>query len=91
MSQKLDASYAVIGIDIGENSFHIVGQNPAVSSCCGRNVGCGHVWTAPGWQEESSLCGVGRCGHVFGLSARGSVSFRETFVARLYSFRSIGL
>ena len=37
MSQKLDASYAVIGIDIGENSFHIVGQNPAVSSCCGRS------------------------------------------------------
>jgi transposase len=27
MSQKLDASPAVIGIDIGKNSFHIVGQN----------------------------------------------------------------
>jgi hypothetical protein len=30
----------------------------------------GHVWTAPGWQEESSLCSVGRSGHVFGLFAR---------------------
>ncbi|MCG2645591.1 MULTISPECIES: hypothetical protein [Bradyrhizobium] len=30
----------------------------------------GHVWTAPGWQGESSLCGVGRSGHVFGLFAR---------------------
>src|SRR5206468_6129427 len=27
MSQKLDASPAVIGIDIGKNSFHIIGQN----------------------------------------------------------------
>src|SRR5260370_20864899 len=27
MSQNLDASPAVIGIDIGKNSFHIVGQN----------------------------------------------------------------
>jgi transposase len=27
MSQKLDSSPAVIGIDIGKNSFHIVGQN----------------------------------------------------------------
>jgi hypothetical protein len=30
----------------------------------------GHVWTAPGWQGESSLCGVGRSCHVFGLLAR---------------------
>jgi hypothetical protein len=29
----------------------------------------GDVWTAPGWQEESSLYSVGRCGHVFGLFA----------------------
>ena len=27
MSQKLDTSPAVIGIDIGKNLFHIVGQN----------------------------------------------------------------
>lgn len=27
MSQKLDTSPAVIGMDIGKNSFHIVGQN----------------------------------------------------------------
>jgi transposase len=27
MSQKLDTSPGVIGIDIGRNSFHIVGQN----------------------------------------------------------------
>ena len=27
MSQKLDTSPAVIGIDISKNSFHIVGQN----------------------------------------------------------------
>jgi hypothetical protein len=27
MSQKLDTSPALIGIDIGKNSFHIIGQN----------------------------------------------------------------
>ena len=27
MSQNLDVSPAAIGIDIGKNSFHIVGQN----------------------------------------------------------------
>src|SRR5262245_4732985 len=26
-----------------------------------------HVWTAPGWQEESSRRRLGRCSHVFGL------------------------
>src|ERR1700694_3522860 len=31
MSQKLDTSPAVIGIDIGKNSFHIVGQNQRVA------------------------------------------------------------
>ena len=35
-----------------------------------RNDAMGHVWTAPGWQEESSRCRVGRCSHVFGLFAR---------------------
>jgi hypothetical protein len=30
----------------------------------------GHVWTAPGWQGESSLCSIGRSRHVFGLFAR---------------------
>jgi hypothetical protein len=29
-----------------------------------------HVWTAPGWQEESSRRRLGRCSHVFGLLAR---------------------
>jgi transposase len=28
MSQKLNAAIAVIGIDIGKNSFHLVGQDP---------------------------------------------------------------
>ena len=64
-------------------------------------VAKGHVWTAPGWQEESSLqhwsvrpCVRRVCaGLRFCRRIRASVSpsFRETFVARLYSFRSIGL
>jgi hypothetical protein len=29
-----------------------------------------HVWTAPGWQGQSSRCRLGRCSHVFGLLAR---------------------
>jgi hypothetical protein len=35
-----------------------------------RDDAMGHVWTAPGWQVESSPSSIGRCGHVFGLSAR---------------------
>src|SRR5262249_44975680 len=27
-------------------------------------------WTAPGWQGESHVAGLGRCSHVFGLLAR---------------------
>ena len=27
MSQQLDSKVAVIGIDIGKNSFHIIGQD----------------------------------------------------------------
>jgi hypothetical protein len=30
------------------------------------------VWTAPGWQGESSRCSIGRSSHVFGLFARYS-------------------
>ena len=42
MSQKLDTSPAVIGIDIGKNSFHIVGQNQR-----GANV-LRQKWSRPG-------------------------------------------
>jgi hypothetical protein len=37
MSQKLNAAIAVIGIDIGKNSFHIVVRISVVPSCCGRS------------------------------------------------------
>ena len=36
MSQTLNAAIAVIGIDIGKNSFHIVGHDVA-PLCCARN------------------------------------------------------
>jgi hypothetical protein len=50
MSQKLNAAIAVIGTDIGKNSFHIVGHDH-VPSCCGRS---GH---AARWKRGS---GAGR-------------------------------
>jgi hypothetical protein len=37
MSQTLNAAIAVVGIDIGKNSFHIVGTMRAAPSCCGRS------------------------------------------------------
>jgi hypothetical protein len=40
MSQKLESAIAVIGIDIGKNSFHMSATMSAVRSCCGRS---GHV------------------------------------------------
>jgi hypothetical protein len=35
----------------------------------GMSESC-YVWTAPGWQGESSRRVAGRCSHVFGLLAR---------------------
>ena len=37
MSEKLNTAIAVIGIDIGKNSFHVVGQTSVVRSCYGRS------------------------------------------------------
>jgi hypothetical protein len=37
MSQTLNAAIAVVGIDIGKNSFHIVGQDEGVRLCCVRD------------------------------------------------------
>jgi hypothetical protein len=34
MSKKPNSAIAVIGIGIGKNSFHIVGQNKASPLCC---------------------------------------------------------
>ena len=50
----------------------VVGRWAVVARCwlgsaAVQYVAKGHVWTAPGWQEESSLCSVGRGSHVFGL------------------------
>jgi hypothetical protein len=45
ISQKLNAAIAVIGIDIGKNSFHMWVMITAVPSCCGRS-GHGARWNA---------------------------------------------
>ena len=37
MSLKLNSEIAVIGIDIGKNAFHLVGQDRRGSMCCGRS------------------------------------------------------
>ena len=37
MSQKLNSEIAVIGIDIGKNSFHIAGQDRRGALWCGTN------------------------------------------------------
>jgi hypothetical protein len=56
MSQQINAAIAVIGIDIGKNSFHIVGLD--------------RRGTAP-WQELSDVAAaLVRCGHVSGLLMR---------------------
>ena len=37
MPEKLNTAIAAIGIDIGKNSFHVVGQDGAAPSCCGKS------------------------------------------------------
>ena len=70
MSQKLDTSPAVIGIDIGKNSFHIAGQNQRGAIVLRQK------WSrAASWGPGSPICrGVG--------SAWRPASARITSVAR---------
>jgi len=47
MSQNLNSAVAVIGIDIGKNSFHVVGLDDRARLCCGRSgrvVRSKHGW-----------------------------------------------
>jgi Tfp pilus assembly PilM family ATPase len=37
MSQNLNSAVAVIGIDIGKNSFHVVGLDNRGAMCCVRS------------------------------------------------------
>jgi hypothetical protein len=37
MSQTSNTAIAVIGIDIGKNSFHVVATMRAAPSCCGKS------------------------------------------------------
>jgi hypothetical protein len=37
MSHKLNSMITVIGIDIGKNSFHVVGLMSAAALCCARS------------------------------------------------------
>ena len=37
MSQTVQSAVAVIGIDIGKNSFHIVAHDERGALCCARN------------------------------------------------------
>jgi hypothetical protein len=48
MSHKLNSDIAVIGIDIGKNSFHVVGCETAGQSC----FGSGH---AGRWKHGSPI------------------------------------
>ncbi|GLR91135.1 hypothetical protein GCM10007857_78510 [Bradyrhizobium iriomotense] len=45
MSQKLKAAIAVIGIDIGKNSFHLVGHDPRGAIVLRQNWSRGQVET----------------------------------------------
>ena len=37
MAATAQSAIAVIGIDIGKNSFHVVGSMVVAQSCCGRS------------------------------------------------------
>jgi transposase len=61
MSQKLDTSPAVIGIDIGKNSFDIVGQNQRGAIVLRQKWSRGQVEARlanlpPRWRDLCRLC-----------------------------------
>ena len=45
MVEKLNSVIAVIGIDIGKNSFHVVGIGPIISSAMVAAIGTGDVFS----------------------------------------------
>src|SRR5436190_22537673 len=49
----------------------------------------GYVWTAPGWQGESSLCSIGRCSHVFVLFALPTATSRRKTLAFEIDYRQL--
>jgi hypothetical protein len=51
MSQKLNSEIAVIGIDIGKNSFHLVGQDRRGAPWC-----CGKSGRVAKWKPGSPTC-----------------------------------
>jgi hypothetical protein len=56
MSQSLNSAVAVIGIDIGKNTFHVVGLDDRGATCVrsGRVVRSKHGWPICGWEQCSN-------------------------------------
>ena len=50
MPRKLNAGIAVIGIDIGKNSFHVVGHDKRGAIMLGRSGGAGR------WKHDWPTC-----------------------------------
>ena len=69
MSQKLDTSPAAIGIDIGKNSFHIVGQNQAWRHRAAAEV---VAWPAGGPTRQSAAVSDWHGGVRWGPSSQSS-------------------
>ena len=64
MSQTLNAAIAVIGIDIGKNSFHIVGHDERGAIVLRQKWSRGQV-EAPHWHHQSDPrlpAGARHCG-----------------------------
>ena len=49
MSEKLNSAIAVIGIDIGKNSFHVVGHDARGA------IGCGKSGRVAKWKRGSPI------------------------------------
>ena len=70
MSQKLDTSPAAIGIDIGKNSFHIVGQNQRGAIVLRQKWSRGQVEARLQWCDEAQASMPTRDGGTFWKNAR---------------------
>ena len=78
MSQKLDSKVAVIGIDIGKNSFHIVGQDRHGALVLRQKWSRGQV--------EARLANVRRCSEptsTLTLACQGMDSFELAWGRKL--------
>jgi hypothetical protein len=85
MSEKLNSKIAVIGIDIGKNSFHVVGHVESSTIAPGRRCGRrGRTEFDSGSRAREGACRLRACARAAGIAGdHRKGSYRPSPLGRL--------